>query len=63
MAESKLVDFLLAFFLGIGIFRLIKGYKLSALVKFLLWLVGIGFIWWVLDWVFVLMGKELIWPK
>ncbi|MHA1306233.1 MAG: NINE protein [Candidatus Heimdallarchaeota archaeon] len=58
---GKLCDFLLAFFLGFGIFRFIKGHKKSALVKFLLWFVGIGEIWWIIDWIFVLIDKPLLW--
>ncbi|NPE07365.1 MAG: TM2 domain-containing protein [Asgard group archaeon] len=62
-SDSKIVDFLLAFFLGFGVFRFIKGYKTSAIVKLILWLVGVSFIWWVIDWVFVLLDKKLLWPE
>ncbi|MBK5113820.1 MAG: NINE protein [Candidatus Heimdallarchaeota archaeon] len=63
-SDDKIIDFLLAFFLGFGVFRFFrKGYKTSAIVKLILWLVGVSFIWWVIDWVFVLMDKELLWPE
>ncbi|MGC9779677.1 MAG: hypothetical protein HZR80_10585 [Candidatus Heimdallarchaeota archaeon] len=61
--EKKIIDFLLVFFLGFGVFRAIKGYYISAIVKFVLWLVGAGFIWWIIDWVFVLLDKKLLWQE
>ena len=64
VSDDKIIDFLFAFFLGFGIFRFFrKGYKTSAIVKFILWLVGVGFIWWVIDWVFVLIEQKLLWPE
>lgn len=63
-SDDKLIDFLFAFFLGFGVFRYFrKGYTTSAIVKLILWVVGVSFIWWVIDWVFVLMDKELLWPE
>ncbi len=58
----KLLDFLLAFFLGeFGIYRFYKGYMLTGL----LWLVtgGLFGIGWLVDWVWVLLGKKLEYPK
>jgi len=63
MADSKLVDFLLAFFLGFGIFRFIKGHKKSAIFKFLSMFIVVGEIWWIIDWVFVLIDKPLLWQE
>lgn len=63
MAESKLVDFLLAFFLGFGVFRFIKGYKKSALIKLISMLFVVGEIWWIIDWVFVLIDKPLLYQE
>ena len=58
----NLLDFLLAFFLGqFGIYRFYKGYILTGL----LWLVTGGFftIGWLVDWIWVLLGKKLEYPK
>ena len=58
----KLLDFLLAFFLGeFGIYRFYKGYILTGL----LWLItgGVFGIGWLVDWVWVLLGKKLEYPK
>ena len=59
---GKLVEFLVAFFLGaFGIYRFWKGYILTGL----LWLVtgGLFGIGWLVDWVWVLLGKKLEYPK
>lgn len=59
--DSKIIDFLLAFFLGFGIFRLYKGWWLSAIIKFITG--GGAGIWWLIDWVYVLIGKKHHWQN
>jgi len=62
--DDKLMDFIFAFFLGFGIFRYFrKGYKKSAIFKLISMFFVIGEIWWIIDWVFVLLDKELLWPE
>ena len=58
----NLLDFLIAFFLGaFGIYRFYKGHILSGII----WLFtgGVFGIMWLIDWIWVLLGKSLIWPK
>ena len=59
---GKLVEFLVAFFLGaFGIYRFWKGYLLTGVIwLFTGGLLGIG---WLIDWIWVLLGKKLEYPK
>jgi hypothetical protein len=59
---ASLCDILIAWFLGFGVYRWMKGYKTSAIVKLLTFLIGIGFLWWLIDVIFVIIDKPLIWP-
>lgn len=58
----EVVDFLLTFFLGtFGIYRFYKGYKKTGILwLFTLGLLGIG---WLVDLIYVIQDKELMWPN
>lgn len=59
---ADLVDILITFFLGpLGIHRFLKGYMLSGIV----WLLtgGLFLIGWLIDLIYVITDKSLIWPK
>ncbi|MBD3192887.1 MAG: NINE protein [Candidatus Heimdallarchaeota archaeon] len=59
---ADIVDILITFFLGaLGIHRFLKGYILSGIV----WLLtgGLFLIGWLIDLIYVITDKSLIWPK
>ena len=59
---DKIVMILVTFFLGyLGIHRFIKGYWLSGIV----WLCtgGLFGIGWLIDLIWIILDKALIWPK
>ncbi|HUU77906.1 MAG TPA: TM2 domain-containing protein [candidate division Zixibacteria bacterium] len=59
---DKIIMILVTFFLGyLGIHRFIKGYWLSGIV----WLCtgGLFGIGWIIDLIWVILDKALIWPK
>ncbi|MHA1556655.1 MAG: NINE protein [Candidatus Heimdallarchaeota archaeon] len=59
---ADILEILITFFLGVfGIHRMIKGHWLSGIV----WLLtgGLFTIGWIIDVIWVIMGKPLFWPK